>query len=348
MRRRWALLAAIVAVGPLALLAAGCGGTSSAKGASGDKPLSGKTIGFSVPIQANVTLSALGDGLAAEIEREGGTVKILDARGNPDKQLTDLRQLISEGVDAIVVAPLAWESVQGALRQAQVKKIPVLVHDAVLDNPTKQNLTPATFQVNEPRAQEAKQAAQLLTAGSHGAAGTIAMSFCPNGPPFMKMMKEISAAVPADGGKLLTTVCNPTDDANGAYTVAQRALTRFPNAGGVFAYNDSSAIGVAKAANRLGRRGRLVITGINAEPQGIAAVKSGEIDATFDYNPVEIGQTLGRATEMVLTGKGDQLPASVEAQTTEYTKKNADKFVPWSQRVNEVKQGKYLGVPLGK
>lgn len=340
-----AALVAAVALGAIAL--AGCGSSSDSKAAAAAKPLAGKVVGFSVPIEANVTLHAIGDGLAAEVEREGGTVKILDAQGSPETQLTDIRQLVSDHVSALVVAPLAWASVRNELRLAAARKIPVLVHDAVLTDPTKASLAPANFQVLEPRAAEAAQAAKLLTASGHASGGTLAMSFCANGPTFQKLTQVLASSLPQDGGKLLSTVCNSTDDANGAFTVAQSALTRFPHAGGFWAYNDASAIGIAKAATKAGDRSKLEITGLNGEPQGIAAVKSGEIDATWDYNPVEIGQTLGKAAAMLVTGKGSKLPVSVEAQTKEYTKANVSSYVPWPRRVAEVKAGKYIGVPLG-
>ncbi len=339
-------LGALVACAALLGAAAGCGGGSSEGETKSDKPLAGKTIGFSVALAANVTLGALGEGLTAEIEHEGGKVKILDAQGNPEKQLTDIKQFIAQGVDAIVVQPLAWESVRGVLRQAERQDIPILAHDAVLGDASADAIQPVKLQVNEGRASQATEAVELLTADGKAKGGVVAMTFCPNPPTHQYLMKEAAAKLAAAGAKLLDTVCNPSDDSTGAFNVAQRALTRFGSAGGVYAYNDSSAIGVAKAAAKAGREG-LVITGYNAEPQGIAAVESGEISATWDYRPVEVGQTLGKAAGLIIAGKGNGLPATVTVDPQMITKSNVADFVPWDQRVARVKRGEYLGAAIG-
>lgn len=345
--RRWRGLAALIGAASV-LAVAGCGGDeeSSTGAATSGQPLAGKTVGFSVQLAANVTLGAIGEGLTAEVERQGGELKILDAQGKPEKQLTDIKQFIAQDVDALVVHPAAWESVRGVLRQAERQGIPIVAHDAIFGNPSKDDLRPVQVQVNEGRATQAAEAAKLLTAeGADG--GIIAMTFCPNPPTHQYLMAQAAEQLAAAGAKVLDTVCNPTDDTSGAFGVAQRALTRFGSAGGVYAYNDSSAVGFAKAAANAGRDG-LVITGYNAEPHGIAAVKQGEIAATWDYRPVEIGQTLARAAGMIIAGEGDRLPSTVTVEPKMITKSNVAEFVPWDERVMRVKQGDYIGVPLDK
>lgn len=344
-QRWWRYASAVLGVGLLMTFAA-CGGDSSDVESNSGKPLAGKTIGFSVQLQANATLNAIGEGLTAEVTREGGEVEIMDAQGDPEKQLTDIKQLISQGVDALVVHPAAWESVRGALRQAERDDIPVIAHDAIFgDAVSAEDLKPVQIQINEGRATQAAEAVELLTADGAAKNGIVAMTFCPNPPTHEYLMQQVSDNIEAAGAELLDTVCNPTDDSSGAFTVARQALTRFGSADAFYAYNDTSAIGIAKAAARDGRED-MVITGYNAEPQGIAAVRRGEIQATWDYRQPEIGQMLGRAVRMILSGEGENLPTTVTVKPQMITEDNVADFIPWDERIADIEAGEYIGVPL--
>src|SRR5262249_5375796 len=95
---------------------------------------------------------------------------------------------------------------------------------------------------------------------------------------------------------------NLTDIATGAIPIMQGLLQKYPNLKGVYSFNDDSAVGVASAIRTSGKRGKIVVVARNGSDIGVSLVKKGDIYATCDFNPIGLGQTIGRAVVNQLSG----------------------------------------------
>lgn len=69
-----------------------------------------------------------------------------------------------------------------------------------------------------------------------------------------------------------------------AVQVFENLMQRFPQIDGVVCANDDMAVGVAEALHGAGRGGRTLVVGIDAIPDGAAAIRDGRMLATADFN----------------------------------------------------------------
>jgi ribose transport system substrate-binding protein len=130
--------AGLAALAAVAAVAAGCGGdtqegggsaAADGGGGSGEKPL----IGFSVRfIAGNSWLQEVADGAKREGERLGYTVEALDGKGDPVRQVQQMKTFISRGAKAILIEPIDQRALSSGILAAKKAGIPVIaVNDLV-------------------------------------------------------------------------------------------------------------------------------------------------------------------------------------------------------------------------
>jgi ribose transport system substrate-binding protein len=87
------------------------------------------------------------------------------------------------------------------------------------------------------------------------------------------------------------------------------ALVAHPDLAAIYTANDDVALGAMQAVNAANRKGRTLVTGMNAMPPALRAVKEENLAMTVELNPVE----WGRLGVDVLAGflKGDKVEPRV-------------------------------------
>ena len=94
------------------------------------------TIGFQNPIAGNETLHTLQLAVVAQAKVYGCKVIALDDRTTPDKQVSNMQQLIAQKVNAIIFYPLDPKATVPVLKQAKSKGIPVVAIDGTFGSRT--------------------------------------------------------------------------------------------------------------------------------------------------------------------------------------------------------------------
>jgi ribose transport system substrate-binding protein len=133
--RSHATTAIAVLVGAGALMAAGCGGDDSGGGA-GASAKDGETItlGFSQRrIAGSDWWKTLVRGVKEEAERQGAKVDVTDAGGDTVRQISDVRTLLTRGVDAVIINPNDPRGVSPAVAAAKQANVPVVAVNSNLD-----------------------------------------------------------------------------------------------------------------------------------------------------------------------------------------------------------------------
>ncbi|HUH87927.1 MAG TPA: substrate-binding domain-containing protein, partial [Pusillimonas sp.] len=72
--------------------------------------------------------------------------------------------------------------------------------------------------------------------------------------------------------------------------LSEDALIAHPNLKAIYAANDELALGAMQAVASLGKKGQVVVTGMNGIPPALRAVKSGDLGLTVELNPVTWGR----------------------------------------------------------
>jgi ribose transport system substrate-binding protein len=110
-----------------------CATTMFAVGCSSSKSKALK-VGMSVEDLTNPVWAATCNELDRLIKEGGGQYTVLDSRGNPTTQISQLENFINNGVDVIIIHAVAPSSVEPTLKVAREKGIKVFSWDNDLKN----------------------------------------------------------------------------------------------------------------------------------------------------------------------------------------------------------------------
>lgn len=357
------------AAAAVAAVAAGCGssgeddggaagadagtGTVAAPSAPAGKRLPqigrGLRVGFvSITNCANPVICAVGRAFAAEARALGAEATVLEAGGNAnvvDANISNMDQLISQKVDAIAVWPADEGAIKAPTNRAAQAKIPVFGYD--LYQPFGRDIV---MTVNQGRELQAKQSAELLCEKRPDGGPVLFGNYALPLPSIAYLQERFERYLAgcSDGRlKVDAVFSNRTDDVSGARTAAEPAIQANPDVVGIASYNDATAIGASQAAQSLGKRDQAWISGYNLAPDGVAALKEGRIDVSWDYQPAVAGQVLARNVIEYLAGRARSPPKVVMVWPKCYTKETIDQLVPQAEQVQEVAAGVDLAERAG-
>jgi ribose transport system substrate-binding protein len=106
-----------------------------------------------------------------------------------------------------------------------------------------------------------------------------------------------------------------------AVQVFENLMQRFPQIDGVVCANDDMAVGVAEALAAAGRAGKTKVVGIDAIPDGAAAILAGKMQASADFSGHDQGYLATAAAIRHL--RGEKMPKDIELPVMIVEKHNA-------------------------
>lgn len=293
------------------------------------------TIGFQNPIAANETLNTLQSAVVAQAKVFGCKVISLDDQTNPDKQVSNMQQLLALGVDAIIFYPLDPKATVPLLKQAKAKNVPVIAIDGTFGSTKAQvpYLPYITTQVWQGRDIQAfLQVQGMVAAKPHAKVGLIGLGFP---VPALKYLGQREAFWGKKYGlTIVGSQDNPSDDVTGGEKAANGLIQRYADMSAVIGYNDPSALGAAIAARGAGRT--IVTVGLNGDSAGLAAVKSGRLAATVRVDPVGWGSQCAIAAYNLITKQNLPLPKIIVRPASLVTKANVGSVPSWAAQVKAI------------
>ncbi|MEU7412603.1 multiple monosaccharide ABC transporter substrate-binding protein [Streptomyces sp. NPDC042638] len=132
MRNRRAALAATAAAASLALTLTACGqsGTGGSKEKAGDAK--GGTIGIAMPTKSSERWIADGKNVVKELEAKGYKTKLVYGEDDPETQVSQIENLITQGVKGLIIAAIDNKSLNSVLQEAADAHIPVISYDRLI------------------------------------------------------------------------------------------------------------------------------------------------------------------------------------------------------------------------
>lgn len=298
-------------------------------------------VGFSYPIEANTYLKAIGLGAQAQLKKVcAADFYPVDAQLDGNKQISDVEAMITKGVDAMIIYPLDSNGLKPALDKASEAGIKVITMNYSVDDSTDAPPSPSLGQVQDafPQRALAKEKVEwlktVLPDGGNilyvGLAFPVAAL-----EAHANMFAEELANAPEFN--FLGRVDNQTDDSEGGRQAVDEALVRFPEVDAIISYNDPTALGAYQAVSAAGRVGDIKIIGNQMQPEAVESLRNGEIDGSWDFNPVDSGVALADLTCAVLTGAPESDYAkTVQTPAQVYTKESVTDFVSWDDRIANI------------
>jgi ribose transport system substrate-binding protein len=253
----------------------------------------------------NPFLTILLNGIRGEAERNGN-IELLteDAQLDPAKQLNQVQNFIANGVDAIIVNAVDGDATAAITKAAADANVPLVYVNhppAELDSGLPEGTAFVGSDERQSGTMEAQAACKLL--GGKGKA-VILMGPLENHAALVRT-KDVEDT-------FSTSDCNieilEKQTANWNRTQAQDLVSSWLTAGiefdAVIANNDEMAIGAGQALKAAGvSMDKVVIAGIDATPDGLAAMKAGDIDITVFQNATKQGEVATQTAVKMAAGK---------------------------------------------
>lgn len=283
-------------------------------------PEDGLQIGYLQIYSGVSTLVATQDAMKEAVEELGGELFIKDANLNPQNQVSQFNELISQGVDAIVVFPVDPAALAPALEAAAEAGIPVIAQNAtvVASDPLPEGYATTINEALDTAAFAiAENAAHQKPGGSVVVMGT-ALPI----PTVQYQVKQLNEWSERFGLDVLGQVDNQQDNPGGYSQAATTMAAKFPNTDFVFAYNDPYALTTAQVLASSNLTDIKVSMPIGGAAEGFDAIRAGKINASYAIPWRGIGvQSIYAAYRAVA---GEKLPQVVVPEGILVTADNVD------------------------
>jgi len=284
--------------------------TPDTLGVEAPEPAGDKVVGFSVYDMQYGFFQDMEAGTREASEDAGYEYILVDQKSSESSMVSATIDLINQGIDALIISPFKPDALGPIVDAAKEKGVPVVVNDIggggtdydviVISNNYEGGEIAATHMD------------ELITAA--GKAKQVASITCEASAVYAARRNQgFEAKIAELGYEVVATLSGNSRQEEG-YKVMQDILTANPDVAGVFSCNDPMAVGAAQAINDSGMSGAtdIFVVGFNADEIALEAIKAGDMAATIQQVPFEMGKmTVALATKLMA---GESLTFDNEAE----------------------------------
>ncbi|MEN3000976.1 MAG: substrate-binding domain-containing protein [Armatimonadota bacterium] len=238
-----------------------------------------------------------------------------DAQNDSLVQRAHVEEFISQGVDLIIISPKEAQPLTEPVAKAYEAGIPVIVLDrAVLGDKY-------TCFIGADNRKIGRAAGEWLVKRLNGKGKVVELKGLMTSTPGQERHAGFREAIRGTQIEVIFEADMKWLEPN-ARKEMESALARFDKIDAVYAHNDPGAHGAYLAAKAAGREKEMIFIGIDALPhEGIAYVRQGILDATFEY-PTGGAEAIEVARKIL---RGEKVPKKITLGSRLFTKENVDR-----------------------
>jgi ABC-type sugar transport system substrate-binding protein len=250
-------------------------------------------------------------------------LKATNGQSQFNKQISDVQQLIAQGAQALIIAPLNSDGWEPVLQQASAKHIPIITVDRKI------NATPCkdyvTF-IGSDFYQQGKRAADQMVKAL-GGKGKVAILLGASGNNVTTdrtngFKDELKQKAP---GIQITFQQTGEFAREKGQQVTEQMIQSNPDVNGLYAENDEMALGAVTALKGAGKKaGQIKIVSVDGTRDAVSQIGSGWISAVVESNP-RFGPLAFQTLSRFLAGEA--IPDKVIIADREYDSSNAQQSV---------------------
>ncbi|MCI8497689.1 MAG: sugar ABC transporter substrate-binding protein [Clostridiales bacterium] len=258
------------------------------------------TIGGSFYDLKNEYFQNMAKGTKEGVEALGYTYEEHDQKSDESEMVTGATNLINKGVKALIISPIAPESLGSVVTAAKAKGIPVVVddiggggseYDVIVVSDCYKGGQLAADKIDatlKEKKIEGKNVASITCEAS-------AVYAARRNAGYEDRMKEL-------GYTIVKTVSADSDTAKGK-TAMTDIMTANPDVVAVFCGNDNMAMGAVAALADLGLTGKVQVVGFDGNTEAVEAIKAGTLLATVAQDPVGMGKLTAELADKLIKGE---------------------------------------------
>ena len=281
-------------------------------------------IGYAPATLNNAFWLAVEDGAKEAIKDSGADVELVEVDANADQsQMNDgIANLISDNVDAMLIAPADSTAAVSAIKQCNDAGVPVVNFDTPIEDDSVDLVSiiasdnyNAGYVVGEDLASKMDDGAKILVFHSNRASACV------------QRLKGFKDALEKSGKKY--TIVNELDgygDTEKTMTACNDALVADPDLSAIFCVNDPSAMGAVQSIHQTSveLKNDIMVYGVDGNPDAKKLIKSGEMEGTGSQSPETLGYDSLIAALMNLNG--EEVESNIVVPTFLITADNVDQF----------------------
>ncbi|MER2120839.1 MAG: D-xylose ABC transporter substrate-binding protein [Solibacillus sp.] len=303
-------LFAILLVMSMVLVACGqdAGGSSKDTGKANSSDSAGDKLKIGLSV-SDLTLERWQhdrDFFVAKAEEMGAEVVVQSANGDEAKQLSQIQNMLSQDLDALVIIAINSDSLSTVVEQANAEDVPVLAYDRLINGAD----ISAYVSFDNVRVGE-MQAEYLVNLKPDGNYFLMGGSPTDNNAKMFRegQMNIIQPLVDKGDITIVGDQWAKDWDANEALKIMENALTANKNnIDVVVASNDNTAGGAIQALEAQGLAGKVLISGQDADLAGVQRIAEGLQTMTV-YKPIKA--IAEKSAEVaVQLAKGEEISAT--------------------------------------
>ena len=236
--------------------------------------------------QAHIFWQTVHAGAAAAGKEFGFTIEWNGPAAENDfsKQVEIVENFISRRVDGIVLAPTTQTGLVNVIEKAKKEGIPVTIFDSAAETQDYVSFVATDNYAGGQMA--AKRLGELL----HGKGKIAMIATMPGGASTLERERGFEETLAKDFPemKVVAKQFGMSDYAK-SLAVSEDILTANQNLDGMFASNESSAVGAVQAIKARGLGGKLPLVGFDSSQPLLDALKNGIVDSLVVQDPYKMG-----------------------------------------------------------
>jgi D-xylose transport system substrate-binding protein len=251
------------------------------------------------------------------VQELGGTVKVMDAKNDANKQLAQAKELLANGVDVLVVVPVDQFAAAAIVKEAHAKDVKVISYDRLIKN-CKLDFYISTDNVEI----GALQANYLTTIKPTGNYALIGGAISDNNSQLLYLGQRnvLQPLVEKGDINIVYNVFTQAWEEDEGYEHTKKLLSENESVDAIIAGNDAIAMGVIKALKEVGKDRDVLLAGMDADLLNLQEIVAERQTCTV-YKPYE--KLAATAADLAV-----KMANCVECEKTYQTVSNGEMLVP--------------------
>lgn len=308
MKKVWKLLIAMMILMVVSACSLEQGGGNANKEEKTPKDNDGtQKIGLSISTLNNPFFVTLRDGAEGKAKELGLEITTVDAQNDPAKQVSDIEDLIQQGVDVLLVNPADSAAIASAIQSANKAGIPVITVDRNADGGE------VVAHIASDNAAGGTMAGVFIIEQLGETGKVVELEGIPGSSAARERGDGFNEAIDAiDGFEVVAKQSANFDRAEGL-SVMENIIQSTKDFKAVFAHNDEMALGAVQALEAAGMND-VIVVGFDATDDAVKAVSDGKLAATVAQKPELMGQQAAETALQVLKGEAvkEFIPVDLE------------------------------------
>lgn len=300
-------------------------------------------VGFSIATLNNAFFVGLKSGVERGAKTQGFVLVQTNANGDAQQQVNDAMNLLSQGVQALVLNPIDSKAIIPAVQKANQMNVPVYMLDRGSDGGTVTSFV-ASDNVALGRTGADWIAAQLKQRYGSEKGNVVDLIGLVGTTAATDREKGFSDEIAKYPGIVVVARQEGGFDQEKSLNAMTNILQKYPQIDAVFGANDDNTVGAEKAIDNAGRyhppgdNAHILVIGADGTAQALSAIRAGKQDATISQNP--IGMAAKAMTFISDHAANKDVPANYAWPTLLIDKANIDsdatkKYGLWSLEVSQ-------------